>query len=224
MSSPHTKSSINNLKSIIGKRGVSKSNRFEVDLSGMTNMGIADSSNDVRDLELLIVSTTLPGRQLTTFGYDLFRHTTDMPTGYVNESLTMEFRLTADYFAKTIFDRWINKVVPKKQYLMAYADTYKCDIGIRQLDNKDQVIYEVKIDDCFPKAIRGIGYNAETDAISSIAVEFGYNDLNFPSDSEGGSEPPVGETRQVVANETPTLSTDGSATGANNPLNFNRIG
>ena len=181
----HTSSSINNLKSIIGKRGVSKINRFEVDLSGMLIEKLeplVDDINDIRELESLVINTTLPGRQLTTFGYDLFRHTTDMPTGYVNEALSMEFRLTADYFAKTVFDRWINKVVPKKEYLMAYADTYKCPIGIKQLDNKDNVIYEVKLDDCFPKAIRGIGYNAETDAIASIAVEFAYNDLNFPTD------------------------------------------
>jgi len=185
MPTPHTSSSINNLKSIIGKRGISKINRFEVDLSGMLIEKLeplVDDINDIRELESLVINTTLPGRQLTTFGYDLFRHTTDMPTGYVNEALSMEFHLTADYFAKTVFDRWINKVVPKKEYLMAYADTYKCPIGIKQLDNKDNVIYEVKLDDCFPKAIRGIGYNAETDAIASIAVEFAYNDLNFPTD------------------------------------------
>ena len=201
MSTPHTSSSINNLKSIIGKRGVSKINRFEVDLTGLrkfTDNPLA-SDSEIRDLESLVISTTLPGRQLTTFGYDLFRHTTDMPTGYVNEALSMEFRLTADYFAKHIFDKWINRVVPKKEYLMAYADTYKCRIGIRQLDNKDNIIYEVMLDDCFPKAIRGIGYNTETDAIASIAVEFAYNDLNFPTDPD--------------VPDVPTLPDDGSDSG-----------
>ena len=201
MSTTHTSSSINNLKSIIGKRGVSKINRFEVDLTGMRAVkgDPLASDSEIRDLESLVISTTLPGRQLTTFGYDLFRHTTDMPTGYVNEALSMEFRLTADYFAKHIFDKWINKAVPKKEYLMAYADTYKCPIGIRQLDNKDNIIYEVKLDKCFPKAIRGIGYNTETDAIASIAVEFAYNDLNFPTD------PPD--------TDVPTLPDDGSDSG-----------
>jgi len=185
MSTPHTKSTINNLKSIIGKRGVAKSNRFEIDLTGMLNLKGAPiaTPGEIRDLESLVISTTLPGRQLTTFGYDLFRHTTEMPTGYVNEALAMEFRLTADYFVKNIFDRWINRVVPKKEYLMAYADTYKCDIGIRQLDSADRVIYEVKLDDCFPKAIRGIGYNSETDTVAALGVEFAYNDLNFPTDT-----------------------------------------
>ena len=186
MSTPHTKSSINNLKSIIGKRGVAKSNRFEIDLTGLLNLkGVPlATQSEIRDLESLVISTTLPGRQLTTFGYDLFRHTTDMPTGYVNEALAMEFRLTADYFAKNIFDRWINRIVPKNEYLMAYASTYKCEIGIKQLDNKDRVIYEAKLDDCFPKAIRGIGYNSETDSVAALGVEFAYNDLNFPTDPD----------------------------------------
>jgi hypothetical protein len=182
---PVTPSTINSLKTIIGQRGVAKTNRFEIDLTGLLDPKFSPpiaNTQEVRDLESLIVSTTLPGRQITTFGYDLFRHTTDMPTGYVNEALAMEFRLTSDYFAKHIFDRWINKIVPKTQYLMAYADTYKCDIGIRQLDNKDRILYEAKLDDCFPKAIRGISYNSETDAIGVLSVEFAYNDLNFPSD------------------------------------------
>jgi len=186
MSTPHTKSSINNLKSIINKRGVAKSNRFEIDFTGLLDLKGTPlaTQSEIRDLESLVISTTLPGRQLTTFAYDLFRHTTDMPTGYVNEALAMEFRLTSDYFAKHIFDRWINRIVPKKEYLMAYANTYKCPIGIRQLDNKDRILYEAKLDDCFPKAIRGIGYNSETDAITSLGVEFAYNDLNFPSDPD----------------------------------------
>lgn len=186
MSAPHTKSSINNIKSVIQKRGVAKSNRFEIDLTGLLNLkgGPLATVNEIRDLESLVISTTLPGRQLTTFGYDLFRHTTEMPTGYVNEALAMEFRLTADYVAKNIFDRWINRIVPKNEYLMAYANTYKCEIRIKQLDNKDRVIYEARLDDCFPKAIRGIGYNSETDSIAALGVEFAYNDLNFPTDPD----------------------------------------
>lgn len=200
MSAPHTTSSINNLKSIIGKRGIAKSNRFEVDFTGLLRdkLGGIATLTEVRDLESLLISTTIPGRQLTTFGYDLFRHTTEMPTGYVNEALAMEFRMTADFFVKDIFDRWINKVVPKKQYLMAYADEYKCPITIKQLDNKDNVIYKVMLDKCFPKAMRGIGYNSETEGFSTLGVEFAYNDLNFPTDPPDTAKPPQ-------------LPTDGSA-------------
>ena len=200
MSAPHTTSSINNLKSIIGKRGIAKSNRFEVDFTGLLDPKLGGIANqtEVRDLESLLISTTIPGRQLTTFGYDLFRHTTEMPTGYVNEALAMEFRMTADFFIKDIFDRWINKVIPKKQYLMAYANEYKCPITIKQLDNKDNVIYKVMLDKCFPKAMRGIGYNAETEGFSTLGVEFAYNDLNFTTDPPDTAKPPQ-------------LPTDGSA-------------
>jgi hypothetical protein len=187
MSEPNSKSSINALKTIIGKRGVAKVNRFEVDFSGLLNIRDASGNaiatdSEARDLGNLVTATTLPGRQLTTFGYDLFRHQTEFATGYVNEALSMEIALTSDYFAKNIFDRWLNIIVPKKEYLMAYANTYKCDITIRQLSSSDEVVYECKLDDCFPKAIRGVGYNSETDDVSALGVEFAYNDLNFPSD------------------------------------------
>ena len=187
MAEPNSRSSINSLKTIIGKRGIAKVNRFEVDFSGIKNIVDRDGNpiatdSEARDLGNLVASTTLPGRNLTTFGYDLFRHQTEFVTGYVNEALSMEITLTSDYFAKTIFDRWLNIIVPKKEYLMAYANTYKCPITIRQLSNKDEVVYEATLDDCFPKATRGIGYNSETDDIAALGVEFAYNDLNFPSD------------------------------------------
>ena len=188
MTEPQTKSSINNLKTIIGKRGLAKVNRFEVDFSGLQNIrdkaGPIATQQEALHLSTLVTATTLPGRQLTTFGYDLFRHQTEFPTGYVNEALSMEIALTADYFAKNIFDRWLNIVVPKKEYLMAYTTSYKCPITIKQLDNKDKVIYECYLDDCFPKATRGVAYNSETDDISAMGVEFAYNDLNFPSDPD----------------------------------------
>lgn len=186
MAKAETKSSINNLKTVIGKRGLAKVNRFEVDFSGLLNIRDKDgpiaTRNELLNLSTLVTATTLPGRQLTTFGYDLFRHQTEFPTGYVNEALSMEIALTGDYFAKKIFDRWLNIIVPKKEYLMAYANSYKCPITIKQLNNKDKVIYKCKLDDCFPKATRGIAYNSETDDISALGVEFAYNDLNFPTD------------------------------------------
>jgi hypothetical protein len=186
MAEPQTRSSINSLKTIIGKRGLAKVNRFEVDFSGLINIRDKDgpiaTQEEARHLSTLVTSTTLPGRQLTTFGYNLFRHQTEFPTGYVNEALSMEIALTGDYFAKKIFDRWLNIVVPKKEYLMAYTRSYKCPIRIKQLSNQDKVIYQCLLDDCFPKAIRGVAYNSETDDISAMGVEFAYNDLNFSTD------------------------------------------
>ena len=89
---------------------------------------------------------------------------------------------------------------------MAYADEYKCPITIKQLDNKDRVVYKVMLDNCFPKAIRGIGYNSETEGFSTLGVEFAYNDLNFPTDPPDTAKPPQ-------------LSDDGSI-----PPDFGNIG
>ena len=177
---------IDQLKAIIGKRDIAKSNRFEVDFSGLNKISskLGISGNDLRDLTPLVDSVNMPGRQLQTFGYDLFRHMTEFPTGYVNEAFSVEFLSTADFHPKRIFDKWIDYVVPTSTYLIKYADEYKCDITIKQKTLSDDTGYKLILDDVFPKAIRGITYSNDADDVVKFGVEFAFNDISI-ADPQG---------------------------------------
>ena len=181
---PHTKGTINNLKSIISKRGIAKTNRFEVDLTGLSRV-INVSDEEVRDLEVLITTASLPARTLTTFDYSLYRNDAPFTSGYVNSDFAITFTLTQDYFARKIFDKWLNKIITKKDYLISYPDTYKCNIGVRQLSNdKDEsIIYEAKMKGCFPKGVSELGFDASADGLASLSVSFVYDDLELPEDN-----------------------------------------
>jgi len=182
---PHSKGSINNLKSIIAKRGVAKTNRFEVDLSSIGTV-IDASTTEIRDLEVLVTSAQLPTRTLTTFDYGLYRNDTPFTSGYVNSDFSIDFTLTQDYFARTMFDKWLNKIITKKDYLVRYPNQYKCDIGVRQLANdKDEtIIYEAKLKNCFPKGVSELGFDAGgTNTAATLSVSFLYDDLELPEDS-----------------------------------------
>lgn len=171
--------SIDNIRSLINKRGISKANLYEVDFSGMLSLGLGFSPNDIKDLTLCVDNVSIPGRQLQTFGYSLFRHPTEFPTGYVNEGLVIEFNMTSDMFTKNIFDKWIDSIVPTRTYLVKYADQYKTNITIKQLDEHGKASYIMKLDRVFPKAIRGLSLSSTDEGYVKFGVDFGYNDLNF---------------------------------------------
>ncbi len=181
---PHSKGSINNLKSIISKRGVARTNRFEVDLTGMRNV-INASGSEIRDLQVLVTSATLPTRTLTTFDYGLYRNNGNFTSGYVNSDFSITFTLTQDYFARTMFDKWLNKIITKRDYLVRYPNQYKCDIGVRQLANNEDetIIYEAKLIKCFPKGVSELGFDATGTGAASLSVSFVYDDLELPEDS-----------------------------------------
>jgi hypothetical protein len=181
---PHTKGTINNLRSIISKRGIAKTNRFEVDLSSLSSV-INVSGSELRDLEVLVTTASLPTRTLTTFDYGLYRNNAPFTSGYVNSDFTINFTLTQDYFARKIFDKWLNKIITKKDYLVSYPNQYKCDIGVRQLSNdKDEtIIYEAKLKNCFPKGVSELGFDANGDGLASLSVSFVYDDLELPEDN-----------------------------------------
>lgn len=182
---PHTKGSINNLKSIISNRGVARTNRFEVDLSGMRNVIPGTSDQEIRDLEVLVTTASLPTRTLTTFDYGLYRQDTPFVSGYVNSEFSINFTLTQDYFARTLFDKWLNQIITKKDYLVTYPNLYKCDIGVRQLanDEEETIIYKAKLKKCFPKGVSELSFDAADTGLATLSVGFLYDDLELPEDS-----------------------------------------
>lgn len=181
---PHTKGSISSLRSIISNRGVARTNRFEVDLSAISSV-IEVSGTEIRDLEVLVTTASLPTRTLTTFDYGLYRQDTPFVSGYVNSGFSINFTLTQDYFARTIFDKWLNKIMTKKNYLVAYPNQYKCDIGVRQLANNEEetIIYEAKLKNCFPKGVSELSFDATQAGLATLSVDFLYDDLELPEDS-----------------------------------------
>lgn len=173
--------SINKLKSIFNKRGPALANRFKIDFSGMQTLSnkLDASTEDLRELSYLVDSSVMPGRQLQTFGYDLFRHPTEVPTGYVNEGFSVEFNMTADMMPKRVFDSWINLVVDSESYLMKYENEFKCNLHIIQTDLEDKKKYVLELDKVFPKTIRGISYSQTSADITKFGVEFAYNDIRI---------------------------------------------
>lgn len=187
-SKPNTKSKIQNLKAVIKRRGLSRPNLFEIDLSGLQSKGLGAlgiaSTDEIRDLQTLITKATLPTRNLVSFEHSLYRNNTSFVSGYVNSGFTAEFTLTEDYLAKRVFNKWLNTVINQARYIVGYKSGYVCDIEIRQLnlDKENTIAYSAKLINCFPKGVNEINLDSGAAGLPSIDVEFLYDDIIFEED------------------------------------------
>lgn len=184
--------SIDKLKSTIGKRGgLAKANRFQViftppqgSLLGgggllgalVSGGGLKSMINDPRDISMLCENVTLPGRNVSTLDYIAEKQAVKVPYTFLNEEVTCTFLLTNDYYMKTLFDGWLEKVFDTDKYHAKFKTDFTSDVVIQQLNNKDIPVYGVRLENAFPTTVAGITLdNNSESAVQKMTVTFSYD-------------------------------------------------
>ena len=206
--------SIDDLKSSIKSHGgLVMQNRFNVIFNpptqallntnprNLVNSFLAGGSlksfiNDPRDLSLLAVSTSLPGRQLQTGEHQTFREQKKYITNFIDEDVSMEFLITQDFYMKTIFDNWQKLAFDTNNYTVNYKKEYVADVIIQQIDKeKNLPLYGVKLINAFPVTVGALTLNNESaDTVQRFSVTFAYD--RFEVDDALGT---LGEAARSVA-------------------------
>ena len=188
-------SDIDKLKSTISKKGgLAKANRFNVmftppsgglfnfNLQGIISSAISGTYNpknlinDPRDIALLCDSVVIPGKQISTIEQQTLREVIKIPYGYITDDVALSFLLTNDYYIKNMFDTWINTIVDKDKYCIAYKKDIVTDVIIQQLDEQNTPIYGVKLEGAFPVSMSEISLSNENEnTISRLNVSFAYD-------------------------------------------------
>ena len=188
-------SDIDKLKSTISKKGgLAKANRFNVmftppsgglfnfNLQGIISSAISGTYNpknlinDPRDIALLCDSVVIPGKQISTIEQQTLREVVKIPYGYITDDVALSFLLTNDYYIKNMFDTWINTIVDKDKYCIAYKKDIVTDVIIQQLDEQNTPIYGVKLEGAFPVSMSEISLSNENEnTISRLNVSFAYD-------------------------------------------------
>jgi len=188
-------SDIDKLKSTISKKGgLAKSNRFNVmftppsgglfnfNLQGIISSAISGNYNpknlvnDPRDIALLCDSVSIPGKQISTIEQQTLREIVKIPYGCITDDVSLSFLLTNDYYIKNMFDTWINSIVDKDKYCVAYKKDIVTDVIIQQLDEQNTPIYGVKLEAAFPVSMSEIALSNESqNTISRLNVSFAYD-------------------------------------------------
>jgi len=188
-------SSIDNLKSLISKKGgLAKGNRFNViftppkqtllnfDLESIISSAISGNFsaknliNNPRDISMLCDSVSIPGKQISTIDYQAQKQAIKIPYGTLHDDVSLTFLLTNDYYMKSMFDQWINNIVNSDTYGVSYKKDIVTDVIIQQLDEQNTPIYGVKLEGAFPTTMNEIVLsNESTDTIQKLNVSFSYD-------------------------------------------------
>jgi len=93
-------SSIENLKSeVVRRSGLANPNRFRAFIN-VPNYVKEGGNFDMRSLNILCEAISFPGKQIETLDYSMYRNPLKIPTGFINDEVTIKFRLTEDFLLR----------------------------------------------------------------------------------------------------------------------------
>ena len=187
--------SIDTLKSVIGKKGgLAPANRFNVifappavsllnlnpeNIVGSIISGgfsMANLINDPRDISILCTKATLPGRTVSTFDHQDAVQQNKYPQTFIDEEVSMTFRLTNDYYIKNMFETWMSGIFDTESYRVGFKKDYSVDVVIQQLNQKNIPVYGVKMEKCFPTNLSSVELdNTADNTMSEVTVTWAYD-------------------------------------------------
>jgi|SRR5690554_2432273 len=149
---------------IIGTEGVKIVKSF---LGGGTEI--------TRGLDVMVESTDIPGKNLTTteikYNGDFYK----IPYSVVYETQQFMFKCSRDMYEKNIMDEWMNLIFDPTKHEIAYMDDYATDITINQLNEQDQIVYSVILKDSFPIMCAPMTVsNEDKDTYARLQCQFMY--------------------------------------------------
>lgn len=135
-------------------------NRFEVFIyapTTLTNKNIANSGA----VSLYCEMASLPPVNISTKSFKIFGPTYQRPFGaeYGGEGISMTFHVDRDMQVKKFFDEWTAKVVDPDSGLVGYQEDYISTIRLRQLDEQDNITYEIELSEAFPRSVNLLELN-----------------------------------------------------------------
>lgn len=187
--------SIDTIKSVISKKGgLAPQNRFQVifappavsllnlnpeNIVGSIISGgfsIQNLINDPRDISILCSKATLPGRTISTFDADMHVQQNKYPQTFIDEEISMTFRLTNDYYIKNMFETWMSGIFDTESYRVGFKSDYSVDVVIQQLNQKNIPVYGVRMEKCFPTNLSAVELdNAANDTMQEVTVTWAYD-------------------------------------------------
>ena len=146
-----TKFSTNNLRAVLqSHRGPSKGNKFSVQF---LNAPVIIPE----DLSLLCETTSFPTRSAATTEHNVYGPVYQFPYRFTFTEMSMNFYLTEDMFAKTLFDDWQEKMINSQTSNLGFYEDYTCDISIKKFSAIDTSMnapdYNLTLMEAFPSII-----------------------------------------------------------------------
>lgn len=148
-------------------------NRFEVLINTPPNFSPTDS----RQVSLYCEVSNFPPLSLSVKPFRIFGPAYQRPvfSDYGGDGMSMTFHADRDMTIKRFFDDWVETIVDKNSFEVAYQSEYTTTILVRQLDEQNNITYEIELIEAFPRSITLMELNNSAQNQSHrINVIFGY--------------------------------------------------
>lgn len=153
-------------QSFVKTKGLARTNRFEIMMvppSSMTRFG-----KKYEEISLACELTTLPPLNVDTRELKIYGPTYKRPAGlnYGGEGLPITFHLDRDMTFKRLIEDWIHMMVSRGSHIVNYSSEPKFGLGsyytriyLRQLDEANNVTYEIFLNESFPRSMNIVELN-----------------------------------------------------------------
>jgi hypothetical protein len=196
--------SLSKFQTEIRTRGVAKQNRFEVFINPPSKILENARFRDINLVSLFCESASLPPigigvKQQRIYGPAYQRPST---LDYGGDGMAMTFLMDQQMDIKAFFDCWMAIIINPINYNVNYQSDYVSDIGIYQLNERNETTYSVLLTDAFPKSYNLLDVsNSSQNSMHKLSVNFvyrkaipnhvgGLNDKLYPYDTiRNGSVP-----------------------------------
>lgn len=134
-------------------KGLARVNRFEVIINPPPN--IATSYLNFNKVSLMCEISNFPPLNLSVKPFKIFGPSYQRPitSEYGGDGMSMTFHVDKDMRVKRFFDDWMETVVNRNNFTVAYQRDYVTSISIRQLDEAENVTYEIDLLEAFPRSM-----------------------------------------------------------------------
>ena len=131
--------------------GLARVNRFEVILNpplGLNARGISEKTS------LYCEVANFPPLSLNVKPFKIFGPSYQRPISseYGGDGMSMTFHVDSSMGIKRFFDDWLQYIVDKDSFTVRYQDQYASTIIVRQLDEENNVTYEIELLEAFPRS------------------------------------------------------------------------
>lgn len=136
---------------VLGGTSLARTNRFEVLINSPPQLSVYSEL-----VSLYVEQTNFPMLSIASKPFRIHNSPAEQrPTAieHGGEGIMFTIHLDAQMNIKRYFDEWCALIIDKDNFLVNYASNYMTTVLIRQLDEQDNITYEVELIDAFPRNI-----------------------------------------------------------------------
>lgn len=173
--------SLQNFKSEVLRRGVAKPNRFEVQI--LVPFTLQNGLTNAKLVSLFCENAVLPTYNVGVVPQRIYGPNYQNPQSveFGGEAITLSFLVDQKMVVKKFFDDWMRLIVNPNTYHVSYRknnsgqSNYTSEIKISQLDERDIEVYNIVLEDAFPRNIGIMDLNmASINTPHKLNVTFAY--------------------------------------------------